>query len=122
MAFTAFVAFLRRLGWSFIYLFFPPFRVFAAFRGHWGGTLMAFTVLVVFTGHWGWTLVALFSVCSVSEGCRLVFLFYLFIYCLCGVACSVHGALGWDSCGVYIVSSFFYWALGLDVCGAFLRL
>ena len=104
MAFTAFVAFLRRLGWSFIYLFFPPFRVFAAFRGHWGGTLMAFTVLVVFTGHWGWTLVALFSVCSVSEGCRLVFLFYLFIYCLCGVACSVRSPSNGASISIIFLS------------------
>ena len=103
--FSAFVAFMRHAGWSvyFIYLFivwrgvawrgvacsvygalvwgpcgvhsvwsvyeafglviFCPFRVFAAFTGHWGGTLVAFTVLVVF-----------------------------------------------------------YWALGLDICGAFQRL
>ena len=44
VAFTAFAAFIRRLGWSF----FCPFRVFAAVRGLWGGTLMAFTVLVGF--------------------------------------------------------------------------
>ena len=36
---------------------FCPFRVFAAFRGHWGGTFVAFTALVVFllgigVGHW----------------------------------------------------------------------
>ena len=54
---TAFAAFIRRL------VIFCPFRVFAAFRGHWGGTLVAFTELVVF-----------------------------------------------------------YWALGLDICGAFQRL
>ena len=60
VAFTAFAAFIRRLGWSF----FCPFRVFAAVRGLWGGTLVAFTVLVVF----------------------------------------------------------FYWALGLDICGTFQRL
>ena len=59
VAFIAFATFIRRLGWSF----FCPFRVFAEFRGHWGGTLVAFTVLVVF-----------------------------------------------------------YWALGLDICGAFQRL
>ena len=65
---------------------------------------------------------ALFSVCSVYEGCRLVLYFiYLFIYFLRGVACSVYGALGWDPCGVYSVSRF-YWALGLDVCGAFQHL
>ena len=29
-------------------IFFCPFRVFAAVRGLWGGTLVAFTVLVVF--------------------------------------------------------------------------
>ena len=52
---------------------------------------------------------ALFSVCSVYEGCRLVFLFYLFIFCVTWrcVACSVYGALGWDPCSVYSVSSFF---------------
>ena len=45
VAFTAFAAFIRRLGWSF----FCPFRVFAAVRGHWGGSLVAFKVLVVFS-------------------------------------------------------------------------
>ena len=55
---------------------------------------------------------ALFSVCSVYEGCRLVFLFYLFIYFLRGVACNVYGALGWDPCGVYSVSRFL---LGIGV-------
>ena len=52
-------------------------------------------------------------------------LFILFIYFFVTwrcVACSVYGALGWDPCSVYSVSSFFYWALGLDVCGAFQRL
>ena len=61
---------------------------------------------------------ALLSVCSVFEGCRLVFLFHLFIYLfiyllyfiifyfLLGVACSVYGALGWDPCSVYSVSRF----------------
>ena len=48
VAFTAFAAFIRRLGWSFLFFFFfCPFRVFAAVRGLWGGTLVAFTVLVV---------------------------------------------------------------------------
>ena len=48
---------------------------------------------------------ALFSVCSVYEGCRLVFLSYLFIFCVAwrGVACSVYGALGWDPCSVLVV-------------------
>ena len=68
---------------------------------------------------------ALFSVCSVFEGCRLVLLFYLFIiiiiiylfilfiiFILRGVACSVYGALGWDPCGVYSVSRFL---LGIGV-------
>ena len=32
---------------------------------------------------------ALFSICSVYEACRLVFLFYSFIYFLCGVALHV---------------------------------
>ena len=57
---------------------------------------------------------ALFSVCSVYEGCRLVFLFHLFIFCVAwrGVAGSVYGALGWDPCSVYSVSSFL---LGIGV-------
>ena len=56
---------------------------------------------------------ALFSVCSVYEGCTLVFLFYSFIYLfLRGVAFSIYGALGWDSCGVYRVSRFL---LGIGV-------
>ena len=59
---------------------------------------------------------ALFSVCSVYEGCRLVFLFYLFIFIYFfawrGVASSVYGALGWDPCGVYSVSRFL---LGIGV-------
>ena len=55
MKFTAFVAFMRRSGWSF----FVAFRVFVAFKGHWGWTLVAFTALVVFMGRWGWTFVAL---------------------------------------------------------------
>ena len=90
-----------------------------AFMGHWGGTLVAFTVLVGFIGHWGWTFVVLFSICSVYEVCRLVCLLYLFIYCVAwrgvawhGVACSVHGALGWNPCGVYSVSRFL---LGIGV-------
>ena len=54
-----------------------------------------------------------FSVCSVYEGCTLVFLFYSFIYLfLRGVAFSIYGALGWDSCGIYRVSRFL---LGIGV-------
>ena len=56
---------------------------------------------------------ALFSVCSFYEGCTLVFLFYSFIYLfLRGVAFSIYGALGWDSCGVYRASRFL---LGIGV-------
>ena len=40
MAFTTFVAFIRRLGCPL----FVAFRVFVTFMGHWGGTLVAFTV------------------------------------------------------------------------------
>ena len=59
---------------------------------------------------------ALFSVCSVYEGCRLVFLFYLFIFCVTWrcVACSVYGALGWDPCGVHSICSV-YQAFGLVI-------
>ena len=58
---------------------------------------------------------ALFGICSVHKGCRLVFLFYSFIYFIffwCGVAFSVYGALGWDPYGVYSVSRFL---LGIGV-------
>ena len=54
VAFTVFVAFMRRLGWSP----FVAFRVFVTFMGHWGGTLVAFTVFVLFMECWGWTFVA----------------------------------------------------------------
>ena len=54
VVFTAFVAFMRRLGWSP----FVAFRVFVTFMGHWGGTLVAFTVFVLFMECWGWTFVA----------------------------------------------------------------
>ena len=47
VAFTTFVAIIRRLGCSF----FVAFRVFVAFMGHWGGILVAFTALVGFMGH-----------------------------------------------------------------------
>ena len=66
---------------------------------------------------------AFLSVCSVYEACRLVFLFYSFIYFLCGVAFRV--ALG-GHCGGTLVAftelGVFYWALGLDICGTFQRL
>ena len=53
------------------------------------------------------------NVCNVSEAFSLVFLFYSFIYLfLRGVAFSIYGALGWDSCGVYRVSRFL---LGIGV-------
>ena len=58
---------------------------------------------------------ALFGICSVHKGCRLVFLFYsfiLFYFFWCGVAFSVYGALGWDPYGVYSVSRFL---LGIGV-------
>ena len=70
---------------------------------------------------------ALFSVCSVYEGCRLVFLFYLFIYFLCGVAwrgvalrVAFMGHWG-RTLVAFTVLVVFYWALGLDVCVAFER-
>ena len=55
VAFTAFVAFMKRLGWS---PFFAAFIVFLTFMGHWSGTLVAFTVFVLFMECWGWTFVA----------------------------------------------------------------
>ena len=42
---------------------------------------------------------------------RSFYFIHLFIY-LCGVAFSIYGALGWDSCGVYRVSRFL---LGIGV-------
>ena len=44
VAFTAFVAFMRRLGWSR----FVAFRVFVTFMEHWDGTLVTFRVFVLF--------------------------------------------------------------------------
>ena len=108
MAFTAFAAFIRRLGWSFS----AHFECLQHLGGIGAGPLWRLQCSWFFIGHWGWTFVALSSVCSVYEGCRLVFLFYLFIYFLCEVACSVYGALGWDPCGVYSVSRFL---LGIGV-------
>ena len=70
MAFTTFVAFMRRLGWSF----FVAFGVFVAFMGHWGGILLAFTGLVVFMGHWGWTFVAFKVYCLWSVWVGLLWL------------------------------------------------
>ena len=100
-----------------------------AFMGHRGGTLVAFTVLVGFIGHWGWTFVVLFSICCVYEVCRLVCLLYLFIYlfiyCVAwrGVAWRVAFMEHWGgTLMAFTVLAGFYWALGLDVCGAFQRL
>ena len=42
VAFTAFLAFIRRSGWSFWW----RFRVLVVFMGDWGGTRLAFM------GHW----------------------------------------------------------------------
>ena len=68
---------------------------------------------------------ALFGVCSVHEGCRLVFLFYSFIlfYFIFGVALSLVFMGHWGgTLMAFTVLVGFYWALGLDVCGAFQRL
>ena len=54
VAFTAFVAFIRRLGCPL----FVAFRVFVAFMGHWGGTLVACTAFVLCMECWGWKFVA----------------------------------------------------------------
>ena len=57
--------------------------MFAAFRGHWGGTLVAFTVLVVFlvgigVGHlWGFSA---FVVYMRDAGCLFILFIYLFIF------------------------------------------
>ena len=69
---------------------------------------------------------ALFSVCSVFEGCRLVFLFYLFIYLFFHLLFLFYTALRvafmghWGGTLVaFTVLVGFYWALGLDVCALF---
>ena len=49
MAFTAYICSVYQ---AFGLVVFCPFRVFAAFRGHWGGTLTAFTALVVLFFYW----------------------------------------------------------------------
>ena len=57
----------------------------------------------------------LFGVCSVHEGCRLVFFYFIHLFYFIfwrGVAFSVYGALGWDPYGVYSVSRFL---LGIGV-------
>ena len=56
-------------------------RVFVAFMGHWGGTVVAFPLLTVFMLN----VCGVHSVCSVSEAFRLVFLFSFFLF-FCGVA------------------------------------
>ena len=86
---------------------------------------MAFTVLVVFYWALGWSFVVLFSVCSVYEARRLVFLFYSFIFCVAwrGVALRVALRGHWGGTLVaFTVLVVFCWALGLDDCGAFQRL
>ena len=67
---------------------------------------------------------ALFGVCSVHEGCRLVFLFYSFIlFYFFGVALRLAFMGHWGgTLMAFTVLVGFYWALGLDVCGAFQRL
>ena len=79
MAFTTFVAFIRRLGWSF----YVAFRVFVAFMGHWGGILLAFTVLV--SVYWALGLNVL---------CRLRCLYCL--WSVLGDVCEFHSV-----CSVY---------------------
>ena len=50
---------------------------------------------------------ARFSVCIIYEACRLVFLFYSFIYFLCGVVLRVPLRGRWgDPSGIYSASSF----------------
>ena len=119
VAFTAFAAFIRRLGWSF----FCPFRVFAAVRGLWGGTLVAFTVLVVFllgigVGHlWHFSAFVVFM-----RDARWSFYFlHLFIYFCVALRLAFMGHWG-GTLMAFTVLVGFYWALGLDVCGAFQRL
>ena len=55
MVFTALILsrFMRRSGWSFL----VAFRVFVAFIGHWGWTLVFFIAFVLFMGRWGWKFV-----------------------------------------------------------------
>ena len=123
VAFTAFAAVIRRLGWSF----FCPFRVFAAVRGLWGGTLVAFTVLVVFffffllgigVGHlWHFSAFVVFM-----RDARWSFYFlHLFIYFCVALRLAFMGHWG-GTLMAFTVLVGFYWALGLDVCGAFQRL
>ena len=119
--FSAFVAFMRHAGWSvyFIYLFIFFFVCDVACS-----VVFYLFIYLFFIGLWDWTFVALSSVCSVYEGCRLVFLFHLFIYLffLC-VTLRVAFMGHWGGNLVaFTVLVGFYWALGLDICGAFQRL
>ena len=68
--------------------------MFAAFRGHWGGTLVVSSFLLgTGVGHW-WRFSA-FVVFMRDAGWSFYFI-YLFIVCVAWrcVACSVYGALG----------------------------
>ena len=67
---------------AFGLIVFVAFRVFVAYMGHWGGTVVAFTVLAVFMLN----VCGVHSVCSISEAFRLVFLFSFFLFFFCGVA------------------------------------
>ena len=63
---------------AFGLIVFVAFRVFVAYMGHWGGTVVAFTVLAVFMLN----VCGVHSVCSISEAFRLVFFFSFFLFFL----------------------------------------
>ena len=64
------------------------------------GHLWRFSAFIVFMRDAGWS---------------FYFIYLFFVWrgvALRGIACSVYGALGWDPCGIYSVSSFL---LGIEV-------
>ena len=55
----------------------------------------------------------LFSVCSVYEGCRLVFLFYLFIFCGMALRVAFMGHWGGTLVAFTVLSVFFKLGIGV---------
>ena len=91
MKFTAFAAFIRRLGWSFFAHFKCLQCLGALGRDPCGVYSVGSFLLGIGVGHlWCFSAFVVYN----NEGCRRVFIFYLLLYFLRGVACSIYGALG----------------------------
>ena len=124
--FSAFVVYMTNACWSCYFLFslfFAWCGVACSVYGELGwDPCGVYSVSRFLLGIGVGRFVALFSVCSVYDGCMLVFLFFL-IYFLRGVALRVAFMGHWGGTLVaFTVLVGFYWALGLEICGAFQRL